>query len=153
MERADFLQDTLASEKIPSFAKQESRNNGKLARAKRGIIFSRRPISIVGNRKRGMAKANSGETRKSRKWRSKLRGQPCRRVLSRRRNKRECLRVLRTCHASGFANSCPVSHLSTSGRKRGRRSYIHAYIEKNRRFGRRQFVFLAARSAERRGIP
>lgn len=60
---------------------------------------------------------------------------------------------LRTCHASGFANSCPVSHLSTSGRKRGRRSYIHAYIEENRRFGRRQFVFLAARSAERRGIP
>lgn len=59
-----------------------------------------------------------------------------RRVSSRRRNKRECLRVsLRTCHASGFANSCPVSHLSTSGGKGGRRWYVYTriYIEENRR--------------------
>lgn len=77
--------------------------DGRFARAKRGIIFADRG-------KRGRSeKSNRGKTDRGN------RGPSCEQQqtrVPRRRNKREREREACT-YASGFANSCPVSHLAT----------------------------------------
>lgn len=91
----------------------------------RGIIFSRRPISIVGRIELEREEGRSDES-KSRESSSKLQGTIITDACCRGEETRESVSLT---YASGFANSCPVSHHSTSGEEeRGKVIYINIRV-------------------------